>query len=117
MQLQKKPFILVLICSLLVAIAQIFLKEGADTIIFTPTGILSNFYLILGIVFYAAGTVLLLKALKYGNLTTLYPFIALSYVWVTLLAYIFLNEPITSLHWLGVGSIVLGISSIGAGTQ
>ena len=117
MTLQKKPIILVLICSLLVAIAQILLKEGVDTIDLTPIGIISNPYLLLGICFYAAGTLLLLKALKYGNLTTLYPLVALSYVWVTLLAYTFLQEPITSLHWLGVSCIVIGISSIGAGSR
>ncbi len=117
MHLTKKTLLLIISCSLLVAIAQIFLKEGADTIQLTPLGLISNFYLLTGIFFYGAGTVLLLKALKQGNLTTLYPFVALSYVWVTILAYVFLNEPMTSMHWLGIVLIVGGVSSIGAGNS
>jgi drug/metabolite transporter (DMT)-like permease len=74
-----------------------------------------NLYLISGLVFYAIGAVLLIIALKYGDLSMIYPFIALSFIWVTILSTYIFNEHVSVINWLGIIAILLGVSLIGQG--
>jgi len=54
--------------------------------------ILTNFWLLAGYALYGLNTLLLVLALRDGELSMLYPVIALTYVWVTLLCYTLLGE-------------------------
>ena len=47
----------------------------------------------------------------------LYPIIATSYVWVTLLSRVYFGESLSVLKFLGVFSIILGICFIGFGSK
>ncbi len=76
---------------------------------------LQNFPLLLGLLLYGTGMLLLLSALRTGDLSTLYPFVALSYIWVSILAFMFLGETLTLFHWLGILFIFGGVSAIGVG--
>ena len=60
-------------------------------------------------------TLLLVLALKDGELSMLYPIIALTYVWVTLLSYALLNEPPNLYKNLGILTIVIGVAVLGRG--
>jgi drug/metabolite transporter (DMT)-like permease len=71
--------------------------------------------LIFGFIFYGIGLVLLVKALKYGELSFVYPFISLSFVWVGLLSYFLIGESITLIKWIAILVIVLGVSLISYG--
>jgi drug/metabolite transporter (DMT)-like permease len=51
--------------------------------------------------------------LKYGDLSTLYPFIALSYVWTFLFSVIFFKENSHALKIIGCVLIILGVSLLG----
>ena len=56
-------------------------------------------------------------ALRDGQLSVLYPIIALTYVWVTILSPMFFNDVINAYKVIGVGLIVVGVSFIGLGRR
>jgi drug/metabolite transporter (DMT)-like permease len=64
---------------------------------------------------YAISAMLLIIALKGGELSVLYPIIALSYIWVILASTIVLKENISTLRWAGVGIIFAGVTIVGIG--
>jgi multidrug transporter EmrE-like cation transporter len=61
--------------------------------------------------------VLLVMALRRGHLSVLYPIIALTYVWVTILSPMFFYDPVNAFKVIGVGLIVTGVSLIGVGSR
>ena len=69
-----------------------------------------------GVALYGVGTVLFIPALRGGDLSVLYPFVSLNYIWVSLLSVRFLGEKMNRLKWLGVALIILGVSFIGIGS-
>lgn len=93
----------------------ILIKKGAHNISSLRT-LLTNYYLFSGIALFGLGTVLFIPALRGGDLSTLYPLVALTYVWVSLLSVKFLGERMTRAKWLGISLILLGVSFIGIGS-
>jgi multidrug transporter EmrE-like cation transporter len=79
------------------------------------TALLTNVPLIIGYVLYGVNTLLLVLALREGELSMLYPIIALTYVWVTLLSYTLLNEHPNIMKNTGIAIIVLGVTVLGRG--
>jgi len=109
---------LVLLCTIIGAAAQIFLRYGADHLTAAGLrGILTNWALLAGYVCLGANTFLLILALRDGQLSVLYPIIALTYVWVTILSPIFFGDIVNAYKIVGVVFIVLGVSFIGAGSR
>ena len=74
---------------------------------------LLNKKLIAGLSLYAIATIIFIPALKGGELSVLYPFVALSYVWVSLLSVRFLKERMNIHKWLGILLIIIGVILIG----
>ena len=66
---------------------------------------------------YAIGAMLLIVALRDGELSVLYPIIALSFVWVTLISIFLFHEYVSAYNWVGVAAILLGVSLIGYGSK
>lgn len=110
----KKPIIFILICTIFTSIGQIFLKIGADNLEISFFGLISNIYLVLGLVFYITGLIFMISAMRNGDLSFLYPFIALSLVWVLLLSHFFLGEEINKIKIAAVIFILAGVSLISA---
>jgi len=117
MKTKKEAIALVLLCTFLTAAGQMFLKIGSGNLSFSILKLLSNLPLIIGFALYALGAVILVIALKHGELSVLYPIIAMSFVWVSFLSIIFLTEIMTFLRWAGVITIIIGISLIGRGAS
>ena len=65
---------------------------------------------------YELATIVFIPALRGGELSVLYPFISLSYVWVSLLSIKILKEKMNSFKWMGVALIIIGVSFIGFGS-
>ena len=76
----------------------------------------TNYHLFGGVGLYAIGTILFIPALKGGELSVLYPFVALNYIWVSLLSVKFLGEKMNRFKWLGIALIIIGVSFIGLGS-
>src|SRR6202163_2340168 len=112
---RRKSILLVFSCTILGAAAQILMKVGMTHFAPNPAAILTNVPLIAGYVLYGINTLMLVLALREGELSTLYPIIALTYVWVTLLSYLLLNEPANVYKNLGIVTIVIGVAVLGRG--
>ena len=109
--------LLILFTTLLTSSAQILWKKGSATLAFSLYGILTNYYLMAGLMIYVVGGVLLIISFRGGEVSVLYPIIAMSYVWVSFLSIKFLGERMNGFKWLGILSIIIGIVSIGYGSQ
>ncbi len=105
---------LVLFCALVTAIAQVLWKVGAKNFTFSWSLFL-NYHIILGFVLYGIGALLLIIALKNGELSVLYPIIATSYIWVSLFSMYFLHEILDSTRWTGIAFVLVGVIFIGIG--
>ena len=107
---------LVILAGLIGAFGPIYLKEGAQRINFKIlSSIFLNKYLILGILVYAIGTLLFIPALRGGELSVLYPLVALSYVWLYFYSRFIFKKKMPILAWIGLFVIVASVALIGLG--
>lgn len=91
------------------------MKSGANHITPGITGILTNVPLFCGYALYGISTVLLVLALKDGELSLLYPVIALTYVWVTALSFLIFHDTVNPWKLAGIVIIVIGVAVLGKG--
>ncbi len=97
------------------SVGQLFFKKGADRLERNFYKIITNKYIWTGIIIYVLGTVVFVGALRYGELSVLYPFVATNYIWVSLLASKYLGEKMNIVKWLGILLIIIGVFAIGLG--
>ena len=109
-----RSVLLVFFCTFIGAAAQIFFKLGATHIAKpTPIQILTNPSLLLGYALYGVSTMLLVLALRKGQLSLLYPIISLTYVWVTLLSMMIFKETLNVYKAVGLAIVVAGVAVLG----
>ncbi len=116
MKTKPKAIFMILLSTFIVSIAQLFYKIGADKITF-DLNIIYDYPLFIGILLYCTAAIILVRALRYGELSILYPIYATNYIWVSLLAVMFLGDIMNILKWLGIFSIILGVTLIGVGSK
>lgn len=116
---------MVLGCTVFAAAAQVLLKFGAnhpmphinpaDTSTWMPflAALLGNYPLLLGYTAHSCNALLLILALKDGELSLLYPIIALTYVWVNLLSMYFFGEHMNFWKGVGIALVIGGVSVMG----
>jgi multidrug transporter EmrE-like cation transporter len=127
----KRAFLLVFSCTLIGALAQILVKQGTAElgaghltlaqVLRSPAllvsfslGIIANFRLFIGYCLYGINTFLMALALKGRELSRLYPIIALTYVWVTILSlFVLPGEHLNFFRTIGIAFIVGGVSILG----
>ncbi|NJL44425.1 MAG: EamA family transporter [Nitrosarchaeum sp.] len=118
MKNKTKGIILMLICSIFTVIGQFLFKEGSTLFEFTFKSLLLNWALWLGGIVYLIALYFMVKAYRYAEVTTLYPFLATSYILVALIApLLYATETLTPWNVLGVLFIFLGIVVVGAGSR
>lgn len=106
--------LLVFLCTLIGAAAQVLLKIGATQLTSSnPVRMLMNPYLFTGYAMYGVNTGMLILALRKGHLSLLYPIISLTYVWVAILSYLIFHEAINPYKALGIAIIVAGVAILG----
>jgi drug/metabolite transporter (DMT)-like permease len=76
-------------------------------------GIVTNARLFAGYCLYGLSMLLLVLALKDGELSLLYPVIALTYVWVTFLSFVLFHEIVNPYKMIGIAIIVIGVAILG----
>jgi uncharacterized membrane protein len=111
-----KPIILIMLCTIFTSAGQILFKLASQNLN-SFNDIFTNYFLFLGFISYGIGSVLMIIALKYGDLSLVYPFVALSFIWVTLLSIILFNELVYLINWFGIIAIIIGVSFIGFGSS
>ncbi|MGB6946177.1 MAG: EamA family transporter [Bryobacteraceae bacterium] len=117
---RKLAIMIVSACTLLVAISQYLIKLGANRLshaglIATMIGIFTIPQLFAGYCLYGVFTVLFIYALRHGELSILYPLIALSYVWATITAVLAFHDSMNPLKIIGLLVIILGVAVLGFG--
>jgi drug/metabolite transporter (DMT)-like permease len=117
---RKLAIFIVLACTLLVAIGQYLIKLGANRLshagfLATMIGIFTIPQLFAGYCLYGVFTVLFVYALRHGELSILYPLIALGYVWVTITAVVAFHETLNPLKVIGLVVIICGVAVLGWG--
>jgi undecaprenyl phosphate-alpha-L-ara4N flippase subunit ArnE len=79
----------------------------------TAIGILTTLPLFVGYSMYGVSMVLLVLALRHGELSALYPVIALTFVWVTILSVWVFHEHMNGAKLAGIALIVVGVAALG----
>ena len=101
-------------CTLFGAAAQMLMKIGFSQMTHPGlTGYLTSLPLLGGYCLYGMNTVLMVFALRDGELSVLYPIIALTYVWVTILSVIFFHESLNIFKVTGITVVVAGVAVLG----
>jgi len=109
----------VLLSTIIISVAQVFYKFASQNLNSSSliSSLLLNPYLFIGLAFYGIAALLLIFSLKNGEVSTIYPMIAASYLWVFILSNYFFDEAITPIKLAGVGVIILGITVLGASSK
>ncbi|MDY0040093.1 MAG: EamA family transporter [Desulforhabdus sp.] len=112
METKMWPVALAVCCALMGSLAQLLFKLGSASVQLDLWTWITNYRVLGGMTLYGISAVLFIVALKYGNLSVLYPVIATSYVWVALISFKILNEPLSAPKWLGIALILGGVMLI-----
>ena len=116
---RQRSLILVSLCTVLGAAAQILMKKGADPNIHgmlpTVIRIFTNINMFIGYSLYGISAILLVLALRKGQLSLLYPVIALTFVWVAILSMLIFHETLSPMRIAGIATIVFGVGLLGFG--
>jgi drug/metabolite transporter (DMT)-like permease len=118
---KRQSLLLVFSCTLIGAVAQLLIKSGAQKLGGQPTlwstvwAMALNLPLMAGLCLYGLSAVLLVLALRHAELSTIYPIIALTFVWVTILSALVLGEAMTIYKIAGTAIIVSGVAVLGLG--
>jgi drug/metabolite transporter (DMT)-like permease len=115
---KRRSVLLVVIFTVLSAAAQTFIKTGANRLIndLTLVAIVTDAPLIAGLALYGIGAVLMVLALRHGQLSILWPIISLSYVWVAVLSVVIFHESMNAMRIAGICVIMLGVAILGRGS-
>lgn len=114
MQNNTKAILLALFCTSIVSVAQILLKLGSEDFSLSFSQIY-NYPLLIGGILYVSGAFIFIYAFRLGELSVVYPVMAVGYILVSLLSFYFLDEALAGYKWLGIGLITLGVILIGRG--
>lgn len=112
-------FFVILVSVILNAVAQLFLKQGAQVLnqpnIFENilSKILLNPYIISGLSCYAVSILLWIYALSKVDVSVAYPMISIGFIINVIAAWYLFNEPINSIKIAGIFFIILGVFLIG----
>ena len=104
---------LTLLASVIGALGAIFLKRGASKQSFSYSQLYRNRSVGLGVILYGFSLMVFIFALRFENVSVLYPMVATAYIWVGLFSQWILKEHMNHWKWMGVLLIVIGIGFIG----
>ena len=107
---------MVSIATLIGSIGAILFKLSSSHLHRNIFGILKKPIFYFGILLYGLSALIFVYALKFGDLSTLYPVVGLSYIWVSLLSIKYLGEKMNNYKWFGIFLIILGVIFIGIGS-
>ena len=121
----NKPVYLMLGCTVFAAAAQVLMKFGANhkmpamsvsavsTWMPFLVALLGNLPLLCGYCMSAGTAFLFILGLRDGELSMLYPIIAMTYVWVNLLATYFFHEHLNFWKAIGIFLVIGGVALLG----
>jgi len=104
----------VLVASAMGSIGTILIKKALPRHSFFRIWNSTAAWAALGLYLFSVG--LYLWALRYEELSVLYPFVSTSYIWITILSVIHLHEKMNVWKWISITGIIIGVILIGVGS-
>ncbi|MGO9230671.1 MAG: EamA family transporter [Bryobacteraceae bacterium] len=106
--------LMVLFASVIGSFGAVFLKLGAVRL----TGIMSllNWRLALGVGLYLGSSVAYALGIRHGQLSVLFPMVAVGYIWTLLWARLFFHERFTRTKLIGLSLVLVGVLLVGLGS-
>ena len=111
-----RSMLLVFTASVIGSLGMAFLKMGSAHLTRSLWSFL-NPKLLFGIALFLFSSVFYAWGIKDGQLSVLYPMVALGYVWGLLWAKLFFKEAITKPKIVGLAMILLGVCFVGLGSS
>lgn len=108
--------LLVLAASFIGSFGAVFLKMGAGRLHRDILSLLLNWRLAAGVALYLLSFVFYFLGLRVGELSVLYPMVALGYIWTMVWSRIFFGEPFSRRKMGGIGLILMGVVLLKAGS-
>lgn len=99
-------FALLIVMTILGAIAAFFLKKASD--FKSITELIKNYNLYVGAGLYLLSAIINIVVLKYLNYSVVLPLTSITYVWTMVISYLFLKEKVGVKKLLGVSFIIIG---------
>jgi multidrug transporter EmrE-like cation transporter len=119
MKTKKWAMLLVFLSTLTAATGQLLIKAGTNSLRPDVSSIITNLPLILGYGLYGFSAAALIVALKYGELSVLYPIYGMNFIWVAIASPIVFagEDAMNTIKWAGVLFVVFGVALIGLGSK
>ena len=110
------PFVLslVLLDTLIGAVAALLIKKGTNK--YSLTSLWKTKYLWFGLLLYGISIVIYMIVLPLAELTVIYPLVATSYIWATLLSVRYLGDSMNKYKYIALLGIIVGVVFIGVGS-
>ena len=108
--------ILVLSSSFIGSFGNVLLKAGAIRLERTWSSLLLNWRLAAGAATYVLSSLFFIRGIANGELSLLYPMVAVGYIWTMLWARLFFGEPLTKMKFVALFVILAGVAMIGGGS-
>jgi uncharacterized membrane protein len=120
---KRRSILLAVAATFITAAAQILIKIGSGqlgdhaTLLQTLVSLITVPQLFAGYALYGIVTVIMVLALRHGELSVIWPIISLSFVWVAILSVLIFHEQMNWEKIGGVAIIILGVAVMGLGTR
>lgn len=108
--------LLVFAASFIGSFGAVFLKMGAGRLHREIRSLLLNWRLAAGVALYLLSFVFYFLGLREGELSVLYPMVALGYIWTMVWSRIFFGEPFSRRKMGGIALILVGVVLLKAGS-
>lgn len=112
MSTPTQSVLLVLLAGLIGSFGAVLLKFGAGRLHRQLSTLLLNWRLAAGVALYLLSFVFYFLAVRQGELSVLYPMVALGYIWTMFWSRLFFGEPLTRRKAGGVLLILAGVAML-----
>jgi multidrug transporter EmrE-like cation transporter len=107
----------IFLCGFVGSFGAVFLKAGAGRLEMNVRSIATNWRLAAGIGAYLLSSVFFVLGMRRGELSVLYPLVALGYLWTVVWSRVFFGEPLTKTKFVALGLIIAGMAMLALGSQ
>ena len=107
--------LLIVLATFLTTSANVAYKIGANKLALDFHKLIINWFIPVGFIIYCLAGVILIISLKHGDVSVLYPILATSYIWVTLLSKVIFNDTFTTFKIIGIVTVLSGVVLLSIG--
>jgi len=107
----------IFLCGFVGSFGAVFLKAGAGRLEMNVRSIATNWRLAAGIAAYLLSSIFFVLGMRRGELSVLYPLVALGYLWTVVWSRLFFVEPLTKSKFIALGLIIAGMAMLALGSQ